>query len=157
MTLLKVLFGCFVWNINPCWLFSTKSCLYIYIKYIWFGLVEFYGMSTIVGYFMPNPVQARRLYWVLINKKKRACLLVDFSIPVDHREKMKESKTIDKYLDFARELNKAMEHSNDGGTNCSWCAWNGLQRLCKGAGVSEDQKRNRDHPGHSTFEISKNT
>ena len=37
------------------WLFNAKSSLYIYIKNIWFGLVEFYGISTIVGYLMPNP------------------------------------------------------------------------------------------------------
>ena len=29
--------------------------LYIYIKYIGFGLFGFYGISTIVGYLMPNP------------------------------------------------------------------------------------------------------
>ena len=29
--------------------------LCIYIKYIGFGLVGFYGMSTIVGYLMLNP------------------------------------------------------------------------------------------------------
>ena len=33
-----------------------KSSLYIYIKYISFGLVGFYGISTIVGYVMPNPL-----------------------------------------------------------------------------------------------------
>ena len=27
----------------------------MYINYIWFGLVGFYGISTIVGYLMPNP------------------------------------------------------------------------------------------------------
>ena len=31
---------------------STSFC--IYFKYIWFGLVGFYGMSTIVGYLTPN-------------------------------------------------------------------------------------------------------
>ena len=31
-----------------------KSSLYIYIKYIGFGLVGFYGISTIVGYLMPK-------------------------------------------------------------------------------------------------------
>ena len=33
--------------------------IYIYIlniRYIGFGLVGFYGMSTIVGYLMPNPL-----------------------------------------------------------------------------------------------------
>ena len=31
---------------------------------IWFGLVGFYGISTIVGYLMPNP-----LYTYILNKK----------------------------------------------------------------------------------------
>ena len=39
-----------------------NSSLYIYIKYIGFGLVEFYGISTIVGYLMPNP-----LYTYILN------------------------------------------------------------------------------------------
>ena len=47
--------GLVLWHINHCRLFNAKSSLYIYIKYIWFGLVEFYGISTIVGYLMPNP------------------------------------------------------------------------------------------------------
>ena len=36
------------WKPNP--------FLYIHIKYIWFGLFGFYGISTIVGYLMPNPL-----------------------------------------------------------------------------------------------------
>ena len=48
-------FGWVLWHINHCRLFNAKSSLYIYIKYIWFGLVGFYGISTIVGYLMPNP------------------------------------------------------------------------------------------------------
>ena len=46
--------GCVLWHINHCRLFNAKSSLYIYIKYIGFGLVVFYGISTIVGYLMPN-------------------------------------------------------------------------------------------------------
>ena len=42
--------------INYCRLFNTKSSLYIYIKYISFDLVGFYGISTIVDYLMPNPL-----------------------------------------------------------------------------------------------------
>ena len=45
-----------LWHINHCWLFNAKFCLYIYIKYIGFSLVGFYGISTIVGYLMPNSV-----------------------------------------------------------------------------------------------------
>ena len=39
-----------------------KSSLYIYIKYIWFGLMGFYGILIIVGYLMPNP-----LYTYILN------------------------------------------------------------------------------------------
>ena len=46
--------GCVLWHINPCRLFNAKYPLYMYIKYIEFGLIEFYGISTIVGYLMPN-------------------------------------------------------------------------------------------------------
>ena len=49
-------FGWLLWHINPWRLFNAKSSLYIYIKYFWFGLVGFYGISTIVGYLMPNSV-----------------------------------------------------------------------------------------------------
>ena len=34
---------------------NAEFGLYIYIKYVWFGFVGFYGISTIVDYFMPNP------------------------------------------------------------------------------------------------------
>ena len=51
-----VWFGLVSWHTNHCWLFNAKSHLYIYLKYIWFGLDGFYGISAIVGYLMPNPV-----------------------------------------------------------------------------------------------------
>ena len=47
-------FGLVLWHINPCRLFNTKSFLYVYIKYIGFNLIVFYGISTIVGYLIPN-------------------------------------------------------------------------------------------------------
>ena len=49
-------FGWLLWHINHCRLFNAISSLYIYIKYIWFGFVGFYSISTIVGYLMPNPL-----------------------------------------------------------------------------------------------------
>ena len=55
-------FGWVLWQINHCRLFNAKSSLYIYIKYIRFVLVRFYGKSTIVGYLMPNP-----LYTYILN------------------------------------------------------------------------------------------
>ena len=47
---------------NHCKLFNAKSFLYIDIKYIGFGLVGFYGISTIVGYLVPNS-----LYTYILN------------------------------------------------------------------------------------------
>ena len=54
--------GCVLWHINHCRLFNAKSSLYIYIKYIGFDWVVFYGISTTVGYLMPNP-----LYTYILN------------------------------------------------------------------------------------------
>ena len=39
-------------------------------------------------------------------QKKRTCKIVDFAVPADHRIKLKERETKDKYLNLARELNK---------------------------------------------------
>ena len=50
-----ILFGLVFWHINPSWLFNAESSLYISIKYIGRGWVEFYGISTIVGYLRPTP------------------------------------------------------------------------------------------------------
>ena len=55
--------GLVFWHINHCRLFNAKSSLYIYIKSIWLGLVGFYDISTIVGYSMQNP-----LYRYILNK-----------------------------------------------------------------------------------------
>ena len=46
---------------------------------------------------------------------------MDFAVPADHRIKLKENEKKDKYLDFARELKKNMEHEGDNYTNCNWC------------------------------------
>ena len=51
-------FGWVLWHGNHCGLFNAKSSLYIYIRYIWVGLgwVGFYGISTLIGYLMSNPL-----------------------------------------------------------------------------------------------------
>ena len=49
-----ICFSWVLWNIDHCKLFYAKSSLYIYIEYIGFGWVGFYGISTLVGYLMPN-------------------------------------------------------------------------------------------------------
>ena len=52
----RIWLGWVLWRINHHRLFNAKSSLYIYIKYIGFGWVGFYGISTIIGYLMPNPL-----------------------------------------------------------------------------------------------------
>ena len=39
-------------------------------------------------------------------QKKKICKIVDFSVPADHRIKLKECEKRDKYLDLTRELKK---------------------------------------------------
>ena len=47
--------GWVLWHINHCRLFNARSSLDIYITYICFGWVGFYGISTVIDYLMPNP------------------------------------------------------------------------------------------------------
>ena len=49
-------------------------------------------------------IPARGPDLIIINKKKRTCIIVDYAVPADHRRKQKESEKKDKYLDLAREL-----------------------------------------------------
>ena len=51
----RIWFGLGLWHIIHCWLFNAKSSFFIYIKYIWFGLVGFTGKSSHVGYLRTNP------------------------------------------------------------------------------------------------------
>ena len=51
-------------------------------------------------------ISTRRPDLIVINKKKRTCKIVDFSVPADHRIKLKECEKKDKSLDLARELKK---------------------------------------------------
>ena len=70
-------------HINHCRLSNAKSSLYIYIKYIWFGLVGFYGISTIVGYLMSNQFYTyKQLYFKQFSLAYKKILLkkIQFSI-----------------------------------------------------------------------------
>ena len=56
------------------------------------------------------------------------------AVPADHRVKLKESEKRDKYLDFARELKKTVEHESDDYTNCNWCSCTVTRGLVQGLG-----------------------
>ena len=51
-------------------------------------------------------ISARRLDQVIVNQKRETYRIIDFAIPADLREKLKESEKRDKYLDLAKELKK---------------------------------------------------
>ena len=56
---------------------------------------------------MDHLISVRRPDLIIINKKKkRTCKIVEFSVPADHRIKLKKCEKKDKYLDLARELKK---------------------------------------------------
>ncbi len=50
---------------------------------------------------------------------------MNFTVPADHRIKLKECEKRDKYLDLARGLKKNVEHEGDNYTNRDWCFWHG--------------------------------
>ena len=49
-------------SIKHCGLFNAEFSLHIYIEYMEFTFGKVYGISTIVGYLMPNP-----LYTYILN------------------------------------------------------------------------------------------
>ena len=57
---------------------------------------------------MDHLISATRPDLIIINKKKKKRIykIVDFTVPADHRIKLKEWEKKDKYLDIARELKK---------------------------------------------------
>ena len=75
---------------------------------------------------MDHLISARRPDLIIINnkkKKKRIFKIVYFAVTADHRIKLKECEKTDKYVDFPRELKKAVEHESDDFSNCDWCFW----------------------------------
>ena len=79
---------------------------------------------------------------------------MDFTVPADHRIKLKEYEKKDKYLDLPRELKKTMEHEDDNCINRDWCFWYSNKRIIKGTGV---WRTSGDHPNYSTIENGQNT
>ena len=56
----------------------------------------------------------------------------------------KESKKVEKYVNFAREL-RSCWNEGDSDTSCSWHAWNSSQGLEKKTGGIGNQTKNQDH------------
>ena len=102
----------------------------------------------------PNFGQTTRPY--NNQRKKRNCRIVDFAVPTDSREKLKENEKKDKYLELTRELEKTVEHENNYHTNCNWCTWYSHQRICQRTRGLGNIRTSGDHPNYSIVEISQN-
>ena len=108
---------------------------------------------------MDHLISPRRPDFILINKKKkeRTWKTVDFAVPTDHRIKLKEGEKKDKYLDFAWELKKTMEHEGDYNTNRDWYFWHSPQRIIKGTGGLGNKMTSGDHSIYDIIENGQNT
>ena len=85
--------------------------------------------------------------------EKTTCHHVDFTVPSDHRRKMKESENLIKYLDHTREIKKTVEHESSGDTNPGWYVVERSREIWK----KKTRGKNRDHVDHSIVKICKNT
>ena len=101
-------------------------------------------------------ISAKRPGLVIVNKK-RTSRMVNIAVLADHRVKLKESETRDKYLDLARELKKTMGYESDDDTNCQGCTQYSHQRNSTGTGGLENKNRSGDHPNNSLIKIGQNT
>ena len=71
-----------------------------------------------------HQISTRRPDFIIKKKKQnreRICKIVDFTVPADHRIKLKEREKKYKYFDLARELKKTIENEGDNCTNRDWC------------------------------------
>ena len=59
---------------------------------------------------------------VFIKKNMISFHVVSFAVPADHREKMKESDKVEKYLDLARLLKISAKDEDGSDTNRLWYA-----------------------------------
>ena len=66
---------------------------------------------------------------VLINKKKRTYCLYHFTVPTDHKVKIKESEEKWQIPGPCQRTKNTMKHMGDGDTNWSWWIWNRPKQL----------------------------
>ena len=79
---------------------------------------------------------------------------MDFTVPVNHEVKMKQSEKIYKCLDLVRELKKALDDKGIGDSNNSWRVRYSSHRLSKCTGRTGNERRSCDHTDHKIVDIS---
>ena len=84
-------------------------------------------------------------HWAKIKEKRKDRQknwhFVDFDIPADHWAKIKEKRKDRQILWSCQRAEKVRVHEGDGNTNCSWCTWNGHERLGKKTGIIGDKRK----------------
>ena len=71
-----------------------------------------------------------------MTRPKRTCRIVNLDVLPDHRIKLKESETRDKYSDLGRELKKkTMKHEGGEDISCNRCSRNNPQGISKETGA----------------------
>ena len=104
-------------------------------------------------------ISARRPDFIIINKKKkkRICKIIDFTVPADHRIKLKEYEKKDKYLDLARELKKLLNMKVTIIPIVIGAFGTVTKRLLKGIAGLGSWRPSGDHPNDSIIENGQNT
>ena len=91
-------------------------------------------------------ISSRQIDLIIFNIKKRTCRIVDFAVPADHRENIKESEKKDNSLELAKVLKENMEYENNVYINCYWCSWYSHQRFGKTSRGLGNKRTNGDNP-----------
>ena len=50
-----------------------------------------------------------------------------------------------------------MKHAGNGDTNCSWCSWNGPQKIREVIGTVGNRRTSQDHPNYNIVKIGQKT
>ena len=71
--------------------------------------------------------------------------------------KLKGSEKKEKYLGFAWEVKKTVEHESDYYTNCNWISWYSHRRIHKGNRGLGNKRTSGDHPNYCSIKKGQNT
>ena len=97
-------------------------------------------------------ISARQLDFIIVNKrqnKRENLLIVDFTVPADHRVKLNESENKNKYLDLTRELKKLLNMKVAVIPIVIGAVGTVTKKIDIGTGGLENKRTNGDKPSYS--------
>ena len=74
--------------------------------------------------------------------------------PLNENQRKRNERQI---LGPCRRTKKAMEHEDDGRTNCNWCTWNNPPRINKGTRKLGNKRTSGDQQYYSIVKIDQST